>query len=425
MSIVTDPLAERSLWRAVYAVAVVMVLGGFLFSLRSILNPFVLFLLLLLLISPQAGSRYHLLVVSSAAILLLVWLLNTTGFLLAPFILALVLAYVLHPLVERLEGPRVPRAAAILLLVVPALLVIGLGVAVAVPRLSEQIARLVDRFPEFLQSTAVYLESARTGLIRRDLPFVDEQALLLRLQQLSPETVIGFVQERQEALARRIWEGIVGAGRGIGSLLTVLGYIILTPMLAFYLLRDYRQIVERLAGLVPPPQQKAVFGFVRSYDRLLSRYLRGQLIAAAAVGVLTGLGFAAVGFPNALLLGVVAGVFNVVPYLGLIVSLIPALLIAVFSGAIVASLLKIALVFAVVQLLDGAVIGPRIVGESVGLHPVWVILALAMAGFFWGFVGLLIAIPLAVLVKLLVTEAMLRYRNSRLFSGAGDRLLTP
>ncbi len=140
------------------------------------------------------------------------------------------------------------------------------------------------------------------------------------------------------------------------------------------------------------------------------------------VGVLAGLGFWLLNFPYALLLGVVAGVFNVVPYLGLIASLIPALLIALFSGAILLSLGKIALVFVVVQLLDGTVIGPRIVGESVGLHPVWVILALAVAGFFAGFVGLLMAIPLAVLVKLLLRMALARYESSQLFRGSASPL---
>ncbi len=400
-----------------------MVLGFFLYSLRSILNPFVLFLLLLLLVSPQAGSRYHLLVVSSAAVLLVIWLLNTTGFLLAPFILALVLAYVLHPLVERIEHRGPPRWAAILLLVLPALAVLAGAIAFGVPRLSEQIAELISSFPSLVDSAAGYLEGARSGLSRRDFPFVDEDALLLRLQTLSPEAVIAYLQERQAALASSVWSGILGAGRGLGTLLTVLGYIFLTPMLTFYLLRDWEQLTTRLAALVPPSYQKGVLGFLRRYDVLLSRYLRGQLIAAAAVGVLTGVFFALLGFPNALLLGVVAGVFNVVPYLGLIASLIPALIIAVFSGAIVASLLKIALVFAVVQTLDGSVIGPRIVGESVGLHPVWVILALAVSGAFWGFVGLLIAIPLAVLVKLLVIWALARYEGSRLFRGTGHGLI--
>jgi predicted PurR-regulated permease PerM len=203
----------------------------------------------------------------------------------------------------------------------------------------------------------------------------------------------------------------------LGTVLTLLGYVFLTPILTFYLLRDWPSIVARLRDLIPTTYRDRVVAFATEYDRLLASYMRGQLIAAAAVGVLTWLGFMLLGFPYALLLGVVAGVFNVVPYMGLVASLIPALIIAIFSNDILWSLGKIGIVFAVVQVLDSAVLGPKIVGESVGLHPVWVILALSVFGFFLGFLGLLIAVPLAVLIKLLVHHGMARYRSSALFRG--------
>ena len=155
----------------------------------------------------------------------------------------------------------------------------------------------------------------------------------------------------------------------------------------------------------------------REYDRLLSRYLRGQITVALMMGVITTLGLLIFRFPNALLLGVLVAVFSVVPYLGLILSLIPALFIALVSGNVGFSLLTIAIVYGGSQVLEGAVISPRIVGESVGLHPVWVVLALAVSGFFLGFVGLLIAVPLAVGVKLVAVRGAERYRESDLFRG--------
>ena len=153
------------------------------------------------------------------------------------------------------------------------------------------------------------------------------------------------------------------------------------------------------------------------YDRLLSRYLRGQVTVALLLGVMTTFGLLAFRFPNAILLGVVVAVFSVVPYLGLVLSLIPALFIALVSGNVGWSLLAIAVVYGGSQALEGTVISPRIVGESVGLHPVLVVLALAVSGFFLGFVGLLIAVPLAVGVKLLVVGGVKRYRESELFRG--------
>lgn len=412
-----EPDSESWLWRTVYAAALALVVAAFLFSLRGILNPFLLFLLLLLLLSPFAGARSHAPMVVAAALLTLIWVLETTGFLLAPFFLSLGLAYVLTPVVRWIEGPRISRSLAVAILSLPILVGVALLVLLGIPALSHQIARLVESIPALLQAGVDWAERMQLELVRRDLPYLDEEALLSRLRAIRPEAVVEYLQLRQEEIARRVWQGILGAGRGISSVLTVLGYVFLTPILTFYLLRDYERIIARVAALVPRTREAQVTAFGREYDRLLSRYLRGQLLTAAAVGVATGVGFWLVGFPSALLLGVVAGVFNVVPYLGLIVSLVPAVIIALFSGSVLLSLGKIALVFGIVQVLDGSVISPRIVGESVGLHPVWVILALAVSSFFFGFVGLLLAIPLAVLVKLLLAAALARYHRSALFNG--------
>lgn len=404
--------------RAVYIVAIAFVVGAFLYSVRDVLNPFVLLILLLFLLAPYSGSRAHTMLVAAASVVTGIWLLKTTGFLLAPFFLSLVFAYVLHPVVERMEGPRIPRSLAIGFLSIPLLLALALVVLVGIPALSQQIARFIEALPQILQTAVTRVDVWRLELARRDLPYLNEDELLAQLREVRPETIIDYLQARQQAIAERVWEGIMGAGRGVTTILTILGYVFLTPILSFYLLRDYDRIQQAGASLIPRDRRHSWLGFAQEYDRLLSRYLRGQLIAAAAVGVLTGLGFWILGFPYALLLGVVAGVFNIVPYLGLIVSLFPALIIALFSGAVLLSLGKIALVFGVVQLLDGSVIGPRIVGQSVGLHPVWVILALAVSGFFFGFVGLLLAIPLAVLVKLLIAYGLDRYKGSQLYRGA-------
>ncbi|MDQ3555859.1 MAG: AI-2E family transporter [Gemmatimonadota bacterium] len=417
-----EPVSEPFPWRSVHGVIVVLVVALFLWSLRTLLNPFLLFGLLLLLVSPTSGSRPHLLLVGSAGALTAIWLLETTGFLLAPFILALVLAYVLQPLVSVLERRGVPRGAAIFLLVLPLLLALGVGIAVGVPALSRQIAHFIQSVPSLIGAGTLWVERLQAELLRRDLPWVDERALLGRLQAIDPQGAVEYLHARQSELARRAWAGVLGVGRGIGSVLSVLGYIFLTPILTFYLLRDYDRLLPRIAQLIPPSRRDGVVAFASEYDRLLAGYLRGQFLVAAIVATLTAFGLWIVGFPYALLLGVTAGVFGLVPYLGLIVSLIPAVAIALFSGAVLLSLGKLALVFTAVQLLEGSVISPRVVGEAVGLHPVWLILALAVSGYFFGFVGLLIAVPLAVLVKLLLREAVGRYERSALFQGEGARL---
>ncbi|HEX2206204.1 MAG TPA: AI-2E family transporter [Longimicrobium sp.] len=410
-------------WRTWHAVVVLGVLGLFLFSIRSILNPFILFLLLLFLVQPYSGTRFHLLLVSTSALLTFIWVLDTTGFLLAPFVLALVLAYIQAPLVARMERRGISRLLATVLLALPAIAIIAVVLFVGIPALSAQIAEFIRGNPAFLHTATTRLEQWQAQLQSRDLPWLDEQALVDRLRSVQPDAVMAWMQQRQAAIASGIWGGLLGVGRGLGAVLSLLSYVFLTPILTFYLLRDWPAIQARLRDLVPGPYRDRVVGFASEYDRLLARYLRGQVLAAAIVGVLTWLGFLIAGFPYALLLGAVAGIFNIIPYMGLIASLIPALVIALFSASPAVALLKIAVVFAVVQVLDSSVIGPRVVGEAVGLHPVWVLLALAIAGYFFGFVGLLIAVPLAVLVKLLLGYALNRYRASSLFRG--ERTLLP
>jgi predicted PurR-regulated permease PerM len=138
---------------------------------------------------------------------------------------------------------------------------------------------------------------------------------------------------------------------------------------------------------------------------------------AVSVGVITGVGLAIVSFPYAATLGLVVAVFSVVPYLGLIISLIPAVVIALVSGSVGISLAKVAGVYTVAQLLDVTVITPRIVGDSVGIHPVWIVLALTLGGFYFGFAGLLIGVPAAAVTKLLLIRGLNRYRASAFYRG--------
>ncbi|MFW6078411.1 MAG: AI-2E family transporter [Gemmatimonadota bacterium] len=408
-------IQDTNVWPVAYGVVVLVVLGLFLVGLAEVLSPFVLFLALLVLLSPYAGTQRYLLVLVAASFLLLVWMLRTTGFLLAPFILAVVTSYILDPAVDLLERWRVPRALGILLLALPVVALVLVGLIVGVPALADQAEALIQQAPRLLDRLSGWAVRMRETLIALDLPFISGEELRARLSMPDPETVIEFLETQREAFASRAWRAVLGIGQGIGAAVTVLAYVVLTPVLTFYLLRDWDGATHRIIELIPVRRRDAWVAFLTEYDRLLSRYLRGQVAAAAVVGVLTGVGLWILDFPLAGLVGAVAGVFNLVPYLGLIVSLVPALIIAFTSGSVILSLLKVAVVFLVVQLIDSTVVGPRIVGGSVGLHPVWVMLALALGGFFFGFVGLLIAVPVAVLIKLLAHHGIERYRRSRLY----------
>ena len=382
-------------WRFVQGAVLVLAAGFFLFGLRELLNPFLLYWVFIALLAPFRGVRGHALLVTVATLLAGVWVLSTAGSLLAPFFLAFVLAYILDPVADRVSAhPRINRTVAIFLILVPALAVGVVALGLGLPEVVRQAGDLISYLTDWVRE----LDPAD---IEFDIPFVDEAALLA---SLDAETVGAFLEERKATIAR-----------GAGALFTVLGYLVLTPVLMFYLLRDYDRIVAQAGNLLPGRIREGAHDFFREYDDLLSRYLRGQVATSLLTGGITWIGLLIVGFPYAFMLGVTVAVLGVVPYLGVVVSLIPAVILALVSEDIGVALLKVGIVYGVAQGLESAVLSPRIVGESVGLHPVWILLALSLGGFFFGFVGLLIGVPLAVAVKLLLVRTLERYRNSALY----------
>jgi predicted PurR-regulated permease PerM len=404
-------------WPNIYSVVVMLTAAAFLLSVRSVISPVSIYLVLLLMISPWKGTRFHVLTVISATFLILIWLLKTLGGLLAPFILAFVLAYILDPLVDRLERRGLRRGLAVAVLALPALAALVVFLIFGVPAIAEQIQGLIEQLPAALQRGVVWLQNLRTRVLAQEIPLLRGEAFARMLDSFSPERVAAYIEQQQALIARRAWSAVLGVGKGVTIALSIIGYVVLTPILTVYLLIDFDRLTARAKELIPADKQPTWLPFMAEYDFLLSRYLRGQMLAALTVGILTWLGLWILGFPYPALVGAVAGVFNLVPYLGLVVSAIPAILISLLSGNILGSLTKAGIVFAIVQTLDGSVIGPRIVGESVGLHPVWVILALAVGSFFFGFVGLLLAMPAAVFIKLIVREAVKRYEHSGVYEG--------
>lgn len=399
-------------------IAWALLLAFFVWTIRPILTPFVLFFALVYLLAPLVGTgTYRRLMVTLGALTFL-WLLHVAGAVLAPFALAFVFAYIASPLVDRLEDRKVGRGYASALLILVVALLILLAVVLLVPLVIHQGTEFLEDLPRMLAELEAWYNERVQALARspvpilRDIPF--EQAMGLDTGDLSE-----WIAERLTEL-QPSWETAVGLGQGVRTALTIIGYLVLTPVLTFYLLRDFSTMKSSLSEVLPEDQRESWLEFLRQFDNLLGEYLRGQLLVAAFVGVATGLGFWALDFPNAVLLGVVAGVFNIVPYLGLIVSLIPALVIALVTPPLWLSLLKVGIVFFAVQALDGYVISPRIIGERVGLHPVWVMLAIIAAGSFFGLVGLLLAIPIAVLIKLLILRWIAAYKNSVYYRHGGD-----
>lgn len=411
------PEKDHALRPLVLLTPALVLLGALLWQERAVLSPLVLFPLLCIVVWPYRwhGAVTRLLLASGT--LTLMWFLWTHGAVLAPFLLALAIAYFLAPAVNALERRRLPRALAIVTLLLPFLLVIVLAFILLVPAAERQLTSLVEKLPELARRFADWLLELRTRFLASSGGLLTD-AQAERLRNLQPSDLVGMVNAQWQDVARRVWSTALGFARGVGVVLGVLGYVVVTPVVTYYLLKSWRGFTIKVEELIPPGRRDAVFGFLREYDDLLGRYVRGQLVEATLVGFLTGGALWLLGFPGALLVGLIAALGNLVPYIGLPLSLIPGLAFALVSGNVWANLFKVLAVFAVVQFIDGSITGPRIVGRSVGLNPVWVMIALVLFGSLLGFVGLIVAVPLAVLVKMLVSRSIERYQHSPLYQSA-------
>ena len=307
-------------WRVFQAAVLVLAAGFFLYSLGEILNPFLLYCAFIALLIPFRGVRGHAHMVTVATVLVVLWVLDTAGSLLGPFFLAFILAYILDPVVDRVSAhPRLGRSASILVILVPFLALGVLVLAVGLPQFVGQARALVAQAPEFVAKLHDWVAGLTPESLGFDLPLVDEGALLTRIQELDANSVRTLLETRGTELAQRAWTAVLGLGRGFGTLVNVGGYLVLTPVLMFYLLRDFDLIIARAGELVPGRFKSGANSFARNYDKLLSSYLRGQVTTSLIVGAITWVGLLIVGFPYAFLLGVTVAVLGVVPYLGLVV----------------------------------------------------------------------------------------------------------
>src|SRR5690606_32345862 len=300
---------------------------------------------------------------------------------------------------------RVRRPLAIFLL----LGLVGAGVfgflLFVIPRLVREIGALAERMPGYLKR-----------FVGEVVPAV-EQRLGIELPK-TVEALLGEVRGAELTVLGTLRDVLAGTLSTLTGTVGVLIALLVIPILAYYLLVQFDEIVARLGRLVPPRHRPYVFEKVRTVDRLASGFLRGQMLVAACLGVLYAVGFAVIGIDLAIGVGLLAGAMAVIPYLGNVVALGTATILCVLKFGFDGHLLAVIAWYVVVQNLEGFVLTPRIVGGSVGLHPAAVIVALLIGGDLFGFLGLLIAVPAAAVVKVFADEALAAYRSSSLFGPA-------
>jgi predicted PurR-regulated permease PerM len=331
-----------------------------------------------------------------------VWMAILVPVVSVPLLISFIIAYLLAPIVNRLERWKIRRSLGIVILVFVFLGLMSAATAIVVPLVADDVRRIPEQLGDLYEAASAWIE-ATIGI---DLPRTGDEvvaAVTAYFEGLEDaETLIGSVAQ-------------VVFGRTVGVLGMLLGFVMI-PIFTFFLLRDLPLIFRQLGDLVPASVRPTVVRRFGEIDGALGGFIRGQLIVAAILAVLYSIGLWLVGLPLALVVGIIAGLGNMIPFVGTAIGLALATLVALLSWQGFLHLLLVYAVFAAVQALESWLITPHIVGNRVGLSPFGVIVAVLAFGELFGFLGVLLAVPIAAVIKILLAATVESYRQSTLFT---------
>ena len=336
------------------------------------------------------------------------WLLWLLAPILTPFVFAAMLGWLGDPLVDRLERRGWSRLLGVVLVFCAMTLLVAVALVLLVPMIERQIITLVESLPRY-----------RDWFIGTVLPWLEDKTGLELLAWFDPGTIFQLIREHWER-AGGIAANVIGYVSRSGFLLIAwIANIVLIPVLTFYFLRDWDLLVERIAALVPRDHIGTVRRLARESDSVLGAFLRGQFAVMLTLGLLYAFGLWAVGLDLGLLIGFIAGLVSFVPYLGPATGVVLGVIAALVQFGDWQHVALVLGVFGIGQLIESYWLTPKLVGDKIGLHPVAVIFAIMAGGQLFGFLGVLLALPVAAVANVMLRYAHERYRHSSLY--AGDR----
>lgn len=391
-----------SLFQSLGRIEIVLLIGAILlllvliYSIQSVISPFLLLGAILFLLYPLRGYNLAKKIMWLSVILFGIWFVSSISSLLAPFVVSLVLAYILNPIVERFERWRVPRWVTSMVLILILLGLIILFFFLVLPVVLTQVEGILDSLSRLLVdfNTWVWNNSIVKALERYGVS-ADEVR----------NTVTSQFTPKLEDILKNLVRGLLVLSSSISNLVTQIFYVILVPFLTFYILTDLPKIRQRLLLLFSHRYRDKVESYLRSADQVIGLYLRGAITVALMQGVVIATLFSVVGIKYALMLGVIAAVLDLIPYFGLIVTMVLAAIVAMFSDPPVLPKVLFALgSIEALRIFETMYLSPRIVGSKVGLHPLLVIFSILVFFYFLGFPGLLIAVPTTALIIVFVKD---------------------
>lgn len=341
--------------------------------------------------------------------LVLIYLLRTV---LLPFVAGMGVAYFLDPVCDKLEKWGCSRILATTLVTIVFALLIILAFLIIVPVLIEQLSLFIRDLPGLVERAHQRLLPLYAQFqLRFDLPALDDLGVMLR-NRLGG--VLGFFGEALQ--------GVVSGGAAIANLLSLL---FITPVVTFYILRDWDLLVARIDTLLPRDHAETIREQMRAVDTTMAGFIRGQASVCLVLGAYYAGGLMLVGLPFGLVIGLVAGLLTFIPYVGSLTGFVISMAVALASFDTWHGTAIVAAIFVSGQVMEGNFLTPKLVGDRVGLHPVWIIFALLAGGALFGFVGLLLAVPVAAAIGVLVRFGIGRYLASPLYLGHHQAATTP
>lgn len=342
----------------------------------------------------------------------LVWLVVLVGFMLAlyvlrpillPFVAAMAVAYFLDPVCDRLEALGLGRGAATGVVTLVFFIVIAGVLSAGMPILFSELAELAQRIPR-------YVEAVRTKL----QPLFDMLAAELQDQSIRDigQTITQYAGTAFSWVTRGVSE-VLG---GLGAVANILSLLIITPIIAFYLLRDWDRMIAKLDHWLPRAQADTVRGLVREIDDILAGFARGQATVCIVLGLFYGFGLMLVGLDFGFLVGLFTGLVSFIPYFGMLIGAALGFAIAFAQFDSLTPFLLVAAVYIAGQVMEGNFLTPKLVGGSVKLHEVWIIFALMAGASLFGFVGILLAVPVAATIGVVLRFALRQYLASPLYT---------
>ena len=359
--------------------------------------------------SEKWKNRLVLVILSIAFLYLLYYLRSIT----IPIFIAAIFAYLLDPVIDRFEKYRISRSNSILLLTFVAVIVFCLALLLVIPAIEGELREAVKNLPLY---AAAFKE--KIG------PFIDNLLLSLfpggeyRIETLIKEGEVGL-----KKVPLDIWKQILTVMTStfkstLSLFISIIGALII-PLYLYYILKDFDNIKEGILSLIPVGNRDYLIVKFAEIDETLSAFIRGQLLICLILALIYSVGLSIIGVDLALVIGILSGIAFLIPYVGTIAGIVAASMMAVLEFHDITHVIYVLILYGTAQLLEGTVITPKIIGDKMGLHPLLIIVAIITGGELFGLMGMLLAVPVAAILKILMLSLLENYKESPYFKGSG------